>query len=144
MIKIICIGNLKEKYLKEAEAEYLKRLKSYTKLEVIELQEEKQDNVVSLKKEKEEIEKQLKGCEYIIILDIEGEQLSSLELSNKINNLLSTQNKDIVFVDEEIKKKANLKLSFSKLTYPHQLFRIIFLEQLYRSFKIINNEPYHK
>lgn len=151
MIKIICIGNLKEKYLQEAENEYLKRLKKYTKLEIIELKEETQDMNSALAKEKEKTEQHISNNEYIIVLDINGEKLSSLELSNKIQNILATQNKDIIFIigssygiHEDIKNKADLKISFSDLTFPHQLFRIMFLEQIYRSFKIINNEPYHK
>lgn len=151
MIKIICIGNLKEKYLQEAENEYLKRLKKYTKLEIIELKEETQDMNSALAKEKEKIEQHISNNGYIIVLDINGEKLSSLELSNKIQNILATQNKDIIFIigssygiHEDIKNKADLKISFSDLTFPHQLFRIMFLEQIYRSFKIINNEPYHK
>lgn len=151
MIKIICVGNLKENYLKEAAKEYLKRLEKFTKLEIIETKEEKKDDSSSLQKEKTRIEEKIKGNEYLIILDINGEELSSKELSKRIESTLTTQNKDIIFIigsshgiHKDIKQKASLELSFSKLTFPHQLFRVMFLEQLYRSFKIINNEPYHK
>lgn len=146
MINIICIGSLKEKYSQEAEVDYLKRLTKYTKINLIELKEEP-----TLKKEEEKILEKIKDNDYVITLDIEGKEYSSKELSNKIDNLLVSINKDITFIigsshglSQNIKNKSNLSISFSKLTFPHQLFRIMFLEQLYRSFKIINNEPYHK
>ena len=151
MINIICVGNLKEKYFKEAQIEYMKRLSKYTKLNLIEIKEEKLDDKVSLVKEKEKILSKIKENDYVVILDINSKELTSRELAKTIGNTLATYNKDISFIigsshglHQEIKNKANLAISFSKLTFPHQLFRIIFLEQLYRSFKIINNEPYHK
>ena len=149
MIKIICIGNLKEKYLQEAQKEYQKRLSKYTKLEIIELKDEKDDNN-PLKKEKENILKHITNKDNVVILDIKGKEYTSEELSNFINKEL-TNSSNITFIigssnglDEEIKSLTNKKVSFSQLTFPHQLFRIILLEQIYRSFKILNNETYHK
>ena len=151
MIKIICIGKLKEKYLREAIEEYQKRLQKYTKLEIIELEDEKDDNInVCLQKEQEKIIKHLKTKDNIVILDIKGEEIDSKDFSTFINNEL-LYNNNIVFIigssnglHEEIKKLTNKKLSFSRLTFPHQLFRVLLLEQIYRSFKILNNESYHK
>jgi 23S rRNA (pseudouridine1915-N3)-methyltransferase len=151
MIKIICIGKLKEKYLKEAEEEYLKRLKKYTTIELIELQDSPiDDEKLALEKEKDLIEKHLTGKEYLITLEIEGKELSSIELSEKLDKTLIT-NSNITFIiggsygiHSSIKEKSDFKLSFSKMTFPHQLFRILLLEQLFRSYKILNNEKYHK
>ena len=149
MIKIICIGKIKEKYLKEAIEEYSKRLSKYTKLEIIELQDE--PIIQKAKKiEAERIQKYIKDSDYIITLEIEGNNPTSEELSKKIETTLIT-NSNITFIiggsyglDNSIKERSNYKLSFSNLTFPHQLFRVILLEQIYRSFKIINNENYHK
>ena len=145
MIKIICLGKLKETYLKEAQAEYTKRISKYSKIEIIEL-----PDFDDLKKEKDLIEKHIGNKDYIVTLEIEGKSISSEELAKKIDNIYNT-NSTITFIigsstglHEDIKKKSNYKLSFSKLTFPHQLFRIILLEQIYRSFKINNNETYHK
>ena len=151
MIQIICIGKLKETYLKEAETEYLKRLKKYTTIEVIELNDSNiDDEKIALEKEKDQILKQLKPKEYIITLEIEGKQLTSTELADKIDKTLIT-NSDITFIiggsygiHPSIKERADFKLSFSKMTFPHQLFRILLLEQLFRSYKILNHEKYHK
>lgn len=150
MIKIITVGKLKENYFKEATEEYLKRLMKYTKINLIEVPDENYDISKTLLKEKESILKYINDKDYIITLEIEGKELSSIELSNKINEQLIV-NSDITFIiggsyglHEDIKKMSNFKLSFSKLTFPHQLFRIMLLEQLYRSFKILNNETYHK
>lgn len=151
MIKIICIGKLKETYLKEAEQEYLKRLKKYTNIELIELQDSNIDvETIALEKEKELIEKHLNSKDYLITLEIEGKELSSTELADKIDKTLIT-NSNITFliggsygIHPDIKAKSNFKLSFSKMTFPHQLFRILLLEQLFRSYKILNNEKYHK
>ncbi len=151
MIKIICIGKLKEKYLKEAEQEYLKRINKYIKIEIIELEDEKDDNIQNaLSKEKDKILKHIKPKDNIILLDINGKELNSIELSNYIDKEI-TYNNNIVFLigssnglSKEIKKLTSKKLSFSKLTFPHQLFRILLLEQIYRSYKILNNESYHK
>lgn len=151
MIKIICVGKLKEKYWTDAVTEYLKRLRKYTNIEIIEIQDEKIDEEkLSLQKEKERIEKVLNPKEFLITMEIEGKELTSIELAEKVNQI-QIQNSDITFliggshgIHPDIKNKANFKLSFSKMTFPHQLFRILLLEQLYRSYKILNNEKYHK
>ena len=151
MIKIICIGKIKEKFYRDAIDEYKKRLSKYTKLEIIELQDICNDNIsIILEKEKELILKAIKEKDFIVTLEIEGNILSSDQLSKKIDETLIT-NSNIVFIiggsygiHNDIKQRSNYKLSFSKLTFPHQLFRVVLLEQIYRSFKIINNESYHK
>ena len=150
MIKIITVGKLKEEYFKEAVKEYLKRLSKYTKIELIEVPDEDYDIKKTLLKEKESILKYISEKDYIITLEIEGKELTSIELSKKINDTLIT-NSDITFIiggsyglHEDIKKISNYASSFSKMTFPHQLFRIMLLEQIYRSYKIINNETYHK
>ena len=151
MIKIICVGKIKEKFFKDAIEEYQKRISKYTKLEIIELQDINNDNInIILEKEKDLILNKINEKDYVITLEIEGKELSSVELSNKIDNIFLT-NSNITFIiggsyglHKEIKEKSNFKLSFSKLTFPHQLFRVILLEQIYRSYKIMNNELYHK
>ena len=151
MIKIICVGKIKEKFFKEAIEEYKKRLTKYTKLQIIEVEDVNLPNETLIKqKEKELIEKNINEKDYVITLEIEGKELNSEELSKKIQELEQT-NPNITFIiggsyglDDRIKERSNYKLSFSKLTFPHQLFRVILLEQIYRSYKIINNETYHK
>ena len=151
MIKLICVGKIKEKYLNEAIDEYKKRLSKYTKLDIIELPDSSYNEIDKVKKEEGKlILKHLKETDNVIILDIDGIELSSLELTNKLCRLESV-NSNITFIiggsyglSEEVKKRANFSLSFSKLTFPHQLFRVILLEQIYRTYKIRNNENYHK
>ena len=151
MIKIICIGKLKEKYFQDACYEYQKRLEKYTKLEIIELADEKSDDEkICLLKEKERIEKVLNPKDYLITLEIDAPQVDSLNLSEKIDRL-QMQNSTVTFliggshgIHQDLKNLAYEHLSFSKLTFPHQLFRLLLLEQLYRSYKIIHNEKYHK
>ena len=150
MIKIITVGKIKEKYYTEAVNEYIKRLSKYTKINLIEVKDEDFDISKTLLKEKESIMKYIDEKDYVITLEIEGEELDSVSLSKKLDDIQS-KNSNITFViggsyglHEEIKSRSNYKLSFSKLTFPHQLFRVILLEQLYRSYKIINNETYHK
>ena len=150
MIKIICIGKIKENYIKEAIKDYKKRLTKYTKIEIIELESTEYDDISkSLKEESDRIIKHLNDKDFIITLDIEGKQLSSEEFANRTANTLIQKN--IIFIiggsnglEKSIKNMSNDSLSFSKLTFPHQLFRVILLEQIYRCFKIINNETYHK
>ncbi len=144
MIKIICIGKIKENYLKDAINDYQKRISKYHKIEIVELPDSNIDN------EKELIKKNINSKDYIITMEIEGNMLSSIELSEKIDKTFIT-NPNITFIiggstglHPEIKNISNYKLSFSKLTFPHGLFRLILLEQIYRSFKILNNESYHK
>lgn len=151
MIKIICFGKIKEQYLKDALKDYEKRLSKYTKLSIIELNDEPDKNQeLALKKEKESLLKVLNKKDNLIILDINGKTYNSKALANKINQELVFNN-NITFLigssnglDEEIKKLTTKQISFSSLTFPHGLFRLILLEQLYRSFKILNNESYHK
>jgi len=144
MIKIICVGKLKEQYLKEGILDYYNRINKYHKLEIIELMDS------DIEKEKELILKSINSKDYIITLDVEGNILSSEEFANKLDKTFIA-NSNITFViggsdglHNEIKKLSNYSLSFSRLTFPHGLFRLILLEQLYRSFKILNNESYHK
>ena len=150
MIKIICSGKIKENYLKDAIVEYSKRISKYDKLEIIELPDYDYDLKKTLQKEKENILKNINLKDYNILLDLNGKNYTSLELANKLDKIRIT-NSNITFiiggsygVDEEIKKIVNERISFSKLTFPHQLFRVILLEQIYRCFKIINHEEYHK
>lgn len=151
MIKVICVGKIKEKFYREALEEYQKRLSKYTKLEIIELQDITNNNIdIILEKEKDLIMNKINDKDYVITLEIEGKELSSIELSEKINNTFMT-NSNITFIiggsyglHNDVKNRSNFKLSFSKMTFPHQLFRVVLLEQIYRSFKIINNESYHK
>jgi len=144
MIKIICVGKVKEKFYRDAIEEYMKRLSKYHKVNIIEVSDS------NTKSEATEILKKIDSKDYIITMEIEGKQLSSIELSNFIDKTFLNYS-NITFIiggsdglDEEIKNKSNYKLSFSSLTFPHQLFRVILLEQIYRSFKILNNETYHK
>ena len=150
MIKIITVGKIKEKYFRDAIDEYLKRLSKYTKIDLIEVPDEDYDIKKTLLKEKDSILKHVSEKDYVITLEIEGKELNSVELSNKINDTM-INNSDITFIiggsyglHEDIKKISNYALSFSKMTFPHQLFRIMLLEQIYRSYKILNNETYHK
>ena len=151
MIKLICVGKIKEKYLIEAIDEYKKRLSKYTKLDIVELPDISYNEIDKVKKEEGKlILKHLKETDNVIILDINGQELSSVELTNKLCSLESF-NSNLCFIiggsyglSEEVKERANYKLSFSKLTFPHQLFRVTLLEQIYRTYKIRNNENYHK
>ena len=150
-MKLICVGKIKEKYLNDAIDEYKKRLSKYTKLDIVELPDINYNNIDKIKKEEGKlILKHLKENDNVIILDINGQELSSVELTNKLC-FLETINSNITFIiggsyglSEEVKKRANFSLSFSKLTFPHKLFRVILLEQIYRTYKIRNNENYHK
>ncbi len=150
MIKIICVGSIKETYLKDAIKEYEKRLSKYTKLEIIEVDSlETNDINKNLKEESNNILKYINKKDYIISLDIKGEEIDSIELSKKIENILSQNNITFIIggsngLDKSIKNMSKDMVSFSKLTFPHQLFRVLLLEQIYRSFKILNNESYHK
>ena len=157
-ISIIAVGKLKEKYLKMAVDEYSKRLSRYTKLEIIELQDEKTPDNASEKEEVQIKEKEgkailskIKDNAYVIAMDLNGKQLASVEFSQFISNCAVMGNSNIVFViggslglSEEVIKRADYKLCFSKMTFPHQLSRVMLLEQVYRGFRIMNNEPYHK
>ena len=151
MIKIIAVGKIKEQYLKEAIEEYKKRLSKYTKVEIIEVASSNLDlKDKNLMIEAKKIEPLLTVKDYIVVLDINGKQMTSKEMASMIDTVFQKYS-NITFViggseglSDEIKKKANMSFSFSKLTFPHQLFRVMLLEQIYRSYKIMNNETYHK
>lgn len=157
-ISIIAVGKLKEKYLKMAIEEYAKRLSRYAKLEIIELQDEKTPENASDKEEEQIREKEgnlilskIKDNSFVIALDLNGKQLTSVEFSKFIEDCAVKGNSNLVFViggslglSKDVIKRSDYKLCFSKMTFPHQLFRVMLLEQIYRGFRIINNEPYHK
>ncbi len=150
MIKIICVGKIKENYLKEAISEYKKRISKYTNIEIIELDDYNYDVKKTLLTEYNNIIKVLNTSDYNILLDINGNELDSLSFAKKINDTL-TINSNITFIIggsygvlDELRDKVNYRLSFSKMTFPHQLFRVLLLEQIYRAYKINNNEEYHK
>ena len=157
-ITILTVGKIKEKYLKDAIAEYAKRLSRYCKLEIVEVADEKTiENASQVMKtqirdkEAERLMKYIREDAYVITLEIKGKQLTSEELSEKINQLGIQGKSHIIFViggsiglGDEILKRSDYALSFSKMTFPHQLMRVILLEQIYRSYRIINGEPYHK
>ena len=144
MIKIICVGKIKESYLRDAISDYQKRINKYHKFEIIEV------NDSNMKDEAIKILHYVKDNDYGVTLEIDGDMLSSTEFANKIDKLFIT-NSNITFIiggsdglDDEVKNRSNYRLSFSSFTFPHQLFRVILLEQIYRCFKILNNETYHK
>ncbi|MBP1755437.1 MAG: hypothetical protein H6Q59_1835 [Firmicutes bacterium] len=157
-VTLICVGKLKEKYLTQGVEEYMKRLGRYCNLEIVELADEKTpDNASAVmeemikKKEGERILKALKEDSYCIALAIEGFMLSSTDLAEKIDTLGVNGVSHISFIiggslglSDEVLKRADYKLSFSKMTFPHQLMRMILVEQIYRSYRIISNQPYHK
>lgn len=157
-ITLITVGKIKEKYLKEAIGEYSKRLSRYCKLNIIEVQDEKtpenaseKDENIIKEKEGTRILKHINDSMYVIALDLHGNMLTSNEFSDFIGKLGLKGNSNLAFViggslgiSGEILNRANYKLCFSKMTFPHQLFRVILLEQIYRGFKIMKGEPYHK
>ena len=151
MIKIITVGQIKEKYLQDAINEYKKRLSKYTNIEVIEVKDEGLvEEVKAIKLEADKIKKHINDRDYIVTLEIEGKQMTSVEFANKIDNIL-IENSNIDFIiggsyglSDDIKNMSRLHLCFSKMTFPHQLFRVLLLEQIYRAYKINNNESYHK
>lgn len=145
MIKIICLGKIKEDYLNKMIEDYKKRISKYHKIEIIELKDTN-----NLEEEADMIEKHIGKQDYVISLDINGKQLDSEEFSQRIDQTFMT-NSTITFIigssygiHQKIKDNSNYLLSFSKMTFPHGLFRGVLLEQIYRAFKIINNETYHK
>ncbi|MDY0235987.1 MAG: 23S rRNA (pseudouridine(1915)-N(3))-methyltransferase RlmH [Gudongella sp.] len=158
IIDIIAVGKIKEKYINEGIKEYTKRLSRYTTLNIIEVDDEKapeslsdKDQDIIKKKEGERILSKISQDAYVIALSIDGKGLSSEGLAEKLQNLMVEGSSHISFIiggslglSKEILKRAQMKLSFSKMTFPHQLMRMILLEQVYRSFRIIRNEPYHK
>jgi len=145
MIKIVCVGKLKEKYLIDMVSDYKNRINKYHKLEIIEL---KDSDIVS---ESKEIEKHINKYDYIISMDIKGKKYDSIEFENKIESIFNNSVNNIIFIiggscgiNDNIKAMSNELISFSDMTFPHGMFRAILLEQIYRSFKIMNNESYHK
>ena len=157
-ITIITVGKVKESYFRGAIEEYSKRLSKYCKLDIAEVADEKTPDKASeteedqiKAKEAERILKHVREDAYVIALAIEGKQLDSVELSNKIENLGIQGKSHIQFIiggslglHPSVLTRADYKLSFSKMTFPHQLMRVILLEQIYRAYRILNHEPYHK
>ena len=157
-ITVLTVGKIKEKFYTAAIDEYSKRLSRYCKLNIIQVADEKtiensteKEMDIIKAKEGERILKNIPDDAFVITLEINGKMLDSEELADKINKLGIMGESHIVFVIggslgllQDVSKRANFKLSFSKMTFPHQLMRVILLEQIYRSYRIINNEPYHK
>ena len=157
-INVICIGKLKEKYWQEAVREYSKRLGSYCSLQIIELKESllrnnasAADELAVKQAEGREILKRIREGDYVITLEIKGKTFSSEHLSEHLEHLAIDGRSTVDFIiggslglSEEVSRRADLKLSFSAMTFPHQMMRVILLEQIYRSFKIIRHETYHK
>ena len=157
-ISILCVGKVKEKFYRDAIDEFSKRLSRYCKLEIIEVADEKtveesSDTEIKIVKDKEgeRLLKNIKEDAYVICLCIDGKQLDSEQLSDKMEQLAIQGTSHMYFViggslglADAIVKRADYKLSFSKMTFPHQLMRVILLEQIYRAYRIMNNEPYHK
>lgn len=157
-IKVITVGRIKEKYFVNAIKEYTKRLGAYCKLEEIEVSDEKCPENLSDKemiqvkdKEGDRILSKIKEGEFVMALAIDGKQLASEELADKMNSLALSGKSDITFIiggslglAERVMKRSNFSLSFSKMTFPHQLMKVILVEQVYRAFRIMKNEPYHK
>lgn len=157
-IKIICVGKLKEKFLKEGIGEFQKRIKTYANLEIVEVKDEAcPENSSELEMEKikevegERILSKISKGAYVIALDIGGKSLTSEDFAKKIEDLSVEGISSIDFIiggslgiSEDVKNKSDYRLSFSKFTFPHGLMRLILVEQVYRAFRIINNHPYHK
>lgn len=157
-IRIIAVGKIKEKYIQDGIKEFSKRLSRYCVLDIIEIEDEKAPENLSVKemeivkyKEGEKILTKVPQNSFIISLEIQGKQISSVDLSKKMEDLMIGGVNDITFViggslglSQVVSNRANYKLSFSKMTFPHQLMRLILLEQIYRGFRIMKGEPYHK
>lgn len=157
-ISILCVGKIKEKYFSDAIKEYTKRLSRYVKLDIIEVPDEKtpdnaseKDEIIIKDKEAERLLKHLSDDDYLVALAIDGKQMDSVAFSKKLDQFGLKGEKHVVFViggslglAQSILTRANEKISFSKMTFPHQLMRVILLEQIYRGYRIIRNEPYHK
>ena len=157
-ITIICIGKIKEKFFQDAIKEYSKRLSRYCKFDIVELTDEKTPDGCSSAveeqikaKEGERILNAIKGDEFVISLAIEGVKMTSVKMADKLDKLALSGKSHVAFIiggslglDKRVLDKSDLLLSFSDMTFPHQLMRVILLEQVYRSYRIINGEPYHK
>ena len=152
MIKIICVGKIKEQFIKDGIDEYLKRLQAFAKIEIIELKEitnKTRDEIIKL--ESAEIKKFLNPKDYTICLDIDGTMMTSEKLASFIETTYAYQSSNLAFIiggsyglSLEFKKDCHYRLSFSPMTFPHQLMRLILTEQIYRAFTIINHQEYHK
>ncbi|MCD7893698.1 MAG: 23S rRNA (pseudouridine(1915)-N(3))-methyltransferase RlmH [Erysipelotrichaceae bacterium] len=157
-IKLICVGKLKEKYLVDGIKEYVKRLSAYASVEIIEVDDERipdhaslaQETYVKAKEGRRVLDK-IKQDDYMILLDVSGKEMNSVAFSKHLEKCMIDGKSSIVFViggslghGEEVLSRANLRLSFSPMTFPHQLMRLILVEQIYRAFKIMRNETYHK
>lgn len=150
MFKIIAVGKIKETFFSEAILEYTKRLSGYTKLSIIQVPDERSDEKTK-EKEADSILKQINDTDYVITLEIKGEKLSSEGFAEMIEQLEVSGRSNITFIiggslglSERVSARADRKISFSDMTFPHQLMRVILLEQIYRAVKIIRHEPYHK
>lgn len=158
-IKLICVGKLSEKFFKDAVAEYQKRISGFSKIEIIEVSEEKTTNQnpsdaeigIILKKEGSRILEKISDNEFVITLEILGKMIDSESFAELLDEKMKNGTSRFVFViggsygmSDEVKNRSNYKLSFSKFTFAHQLFRVVLLEQIFRAFKIMNNHVYHK
>lgn len=159
LIKIVAVGKIKEKFYKDAIGEYEKRMKAYNKVEIVEVADEKAPETLSDKEiemvkdsEGERILSKIKDESFVVTLEIKGKDLDSIKFAKLIQNeMLDGFGRDLVFViggsnglGKKVLKRSNYRLSFGKMTYPHQLMRVILMEQIYRAYRIINKEPYHK
>ena len=157
-IKLICVGKLKEKYLSDGMNEYLKRLSAYAQVEVVEVADEKipdnaslaQEMIVKAKEGRRILDK-VKQDDYVILLDVKGQEIDSEQFADRIEDCMINGKSTIDFIiggslghGDEVLSRANLRVSFSQMTFPHQLMRLILVEQIYRAFKIIKHETYHK
>lgn len=157
-IKVVCVGKLKEKFYREAVNEYAKRLGAYTNIEIVEVTDEKTPDKASdllneqiKNKEGERVLGKIKASEYVILLDLKGKMYTSEEVSAQLENWMISGKSEFTFViggslgvSSSVKQRADAMWCFSRMTFPHQLMRVILLEQVYRAFKIMQNEPYHK
>lgn len=144
MIRILCVGKIKEAFYRDAISEYMKRMSKYHKVEIVEV------NDSNIREEGDLLLKKISNKDYNIVLDIQGKSMTSLQFSDCLDKTFLNYSA-ITFIiggsdglDDRVKQIADMKLSFSSLTFPHQLFRVILLEQIYRSFKILHHESYHK
>lgn len=157
-IKLICVGKLKEKYLDDGIKEYLKRISAYSDIEVIEVADERipenpslaEETIVKSKEGRRILDK-VKQDDYMILLDVQGKELDSIQFAERIEDCMINGKSTIDFViggslghGEDVLTRANARISFSQMTFPHQLMRLILVEQIYRTFKIIRHETYHK
>lgn len=157
-IKLICVGKLKEKYLEDGIKEYLKRLSAYADVEVIEVADERiperpslAEEIIVKSKEGRRILDKVKQDDYMILLDVQGKEMDSVQFAERIEDCMINGKSTIDFViggslghGEDVLTRANARISFSQMTFPHQLMRLILVEQIYRAFKIIRKETYHK